>query len=245
MEPDNHYRFKEAFKGSAHVFLIAIHVDPSARKTWADIETAFMAEADGILLIRDYNTLANNHDVLATYKVARKRYWHSWIGVNLLGVSSPQAVLMVDHGTSGLWFDNAQIDEDNPESARFLADTRAKSDIFHLPDPPLIMPSVAFKGQAAVRDYAKVVHLAQPHADALVTSGVDTGVAPSTEKIRTMRQACEIPLGIASGISSENVGVYLDLGVDFFIVNTSISNTTTGRLDPDKVQELRDKIPRR
>lgn len=244
MKTDNQRRFFEAFHTLHHVFIVAIHVVPSPADTDRDIQVAFEGGADGIVLIRDYNTLANNDDVMQTYRVARRRYPTHWIGINLLGVHPAEAVMAIPHGTSGLWFDNAHISENDSGSGIYLQRVWSTSDVYHLPNPPLIMPSIAFKYQAPVKDYAKVVRLAQPHADALVTSGTATGEAPDAEKIRIMCEAANIPLGIASGTSIDNVETFMRLGVTFFIVNTKISDPTTGRLDPAKVKELRAAIPR-
>jgi hypothetical protein len=236
-------KFSTAFHDKAHVFVIAIHVTPDDIATRHDVEIARGEGADGIILIKDYNTNAIDADVLQAYDTARAAYPLWWIGVNLLDHPASSAVSAIRLGTSGLWFDQANIDEDGPKGATYLKEVRGRQ--LALRKDTLLMPSIAFKYQPPVKDLFRVIALAEPWADVLVTSGPQTGVQADWEKVSILCSSSRVSTGLASGVSIDNVQRYMDLGVKLFIVNTSISDPHTGRLDPKKVGDLRSKIPRR
>lgn len=232
--------YKESFRDCKTPLLIAIHVGLNPAETAGDIDVAFGEGADGIFLIKDYNTLATDDDVLAAYQVSRRRHALQWIGINLLDHMATEAVMAIKDSVNGLWFDRAYVDTD----AIYLEKVQKQRDIFR--SRTLLFPCVAFKYQKAIppERYGQVVKLAERHTDTIVTSGDATGVAADYNKIRAMRAATKLPLGLASGVSVDNVDEYLRIGVDFFIVNTSISNEA-GRLAPEKLAALRRAIPQR
>lgn len=241
MEETPRQRFRRAFHKKKHVFLVAIHVGPGAAQWISDINIAHEAEADGIIVIKDYETLATDSDVLEAYGHAKRTYSPWWIGVNLLDHNANQAVAAIPRGTDGLWIDRSYVEE-HKDGGQYL--DRVYRDLAMLRHTTLLLASIAFKYQAPVKDYALVTSLAAPHADVLITSGERTGAAADLDKVRIMRAATKGPLGLASGVSADNVQQYLDLDVDLFIVNTRISNPETKGLDPAKVEALRKKIPR-
>ncbi len=231
--------FKDSFPGAKAVFFVAIHVGLVPADTARDVDVAHDEGADGVFLIKDYTTIATDDDVMLAYRQARRKHALDWMGVNLLDHSAQDGlrVLATDH-VQGFWFDRAYVvrDADYLASVRKLQETLRPS--------TLLFPSIAFKYQERVTSYARVVRLAEPYTDTIVTSGEATGVAADIDKIRIMRTETKLPLGLASGVSADNVESFLQEGVDFFIVNTSISNDN-GRLDPGKVRALRAKIPAR
>lgn len=244
-------RLKKAFDGRASVFLVALHVT-HVRKQWEkDIGIAHAEGADGIIVIRDYNTLATDDDALIAYDYARKHYrdWH--IGLNLLGHRPDQAVLREANGVSSYWFDEAHINEESENGAKYFADVRRKSNNIHLPRSPLLIPSVAMKYKPQPKSLARVAQLLEPHADIIVTSGKKTDEPPTIEKMRELRKAVSCPIGIVSGIDADNVQSFLAEGVNCFIVWSSISQKerlegeVVEVLDPPKVAALRKKIPKR
>lgn len=237
-------RFNYSFRGRTPIFLIALHVTIERKDLETDLKVAHGEGADGVFLIYDYEATPrpNDHDVLGAYHYARSQHPSWWIGINLLDHEPKQVVLKTPKHTSGLWFDDPRIDERLGMSIEYLAGVQKKNDAAHLPNIPLLFASIDFKGQHRPKDPAKVARMANGFADALVTSGSMTGVPADPERVQLLRDATTMPLGLASGVSVENVKRYLDVGVDFFIVNTSIS--TEHRLDPKKVAALRAVIPR-
>ena len=74
--------------------------------------------------------------------------------------------------------------------------------------------------------------------DVVTTSGLSTGSAPDREKISRMKASIRNkPLAIASGISSDNVGNYLDIA-DCFLVATSLLVPGKEEFDPSRVKAL-------
>lgn len=229
-----HERFARAFEARRHVFVVAIHVTPTPKEWQKDIDVARDADADGIIVIRDYATLATDDDTMAAYDYARRRYMHWWIGINLLDHKPSEAVLRARHSTSGIWFDNVRVGDGKS--------MRLKSESFHLPTPPLLIVSVAMKYLRPDEGVAAAAKLVEPFSDVIVTSGNKTGEPPSIEKVNALCSAVNIPTGICSGTDESNVEMFVDLGVNMFIVNTNIS--TNGRLDLRKALRLRYRIPK-
>jgi predicted TIM-barrel enzyme len=157
-----------------------------------------------------------------------------WIGVNCLGLPGDQVFAQVSAAVAGVWIDDARVveeTEEQPEAERIAAARRASR------WEGLYFGGVAFKYQRPVTDYARVARLAARYADVVMTSGPGTGQAADRAKIATMKAALgEVPLAVASGITPENVGEYLDVA-DCFLVATGISASFT-ELDPERVAAL-------
>jgi predicted TIM-barrel enzyme len=233
-------KFETAFKGREHIFLVAIHVSPLQEEVAADIKVAHGEGADGIIVIKNTGSWATDDTVLRAYDSARGTYPKWWIGVNLLDHSALDALTTIRYDTNGLWFDRSHINETLAD-ASFLDSVRQKRDLQR--HSTMLLPSVAFKYQKRVHDPGAVAKLAEPYADVIITSGNKTGVPANIEKVNEMRNAVKCPLGLASGISMDNVEQFVDMGVNVFIVNTSISNDKTWNIDSKKVRALRAKIP--
>jgi membrane complex biogenesis BtpA family protein len=79
-------------------------------------------------------------------------------------------------------------------------------------------------------------------ADAIIVTGEKTGIAPSLEKIRKVKQAVgNYPVGIGSGFSRRNAMDYLP-EIDFVIVGTDLKyeSRTDNPVDIERVRELMD-----
>lgn len=226
--------FQEVFpKGRA--FLAVVHVQ-TEEQALRNAEIAFEGGADGIFLITHGSVSVV--DLLHIYYVIKKAYPGQWIGVNFLGLTPLDALLMVHlPGASGLWTDNAGIDlmsKDPAKSARLFWGLRTGP---YAQRQGLYFGGVAFKYQEPVRDVARAAKLAMLYMDVITTSGEATGSQPAVEKIRAMREAIGVhPLAIASGITPENVGQYLDIA-DVFLVATGVSSSFT-ELNPRRVKKL-------
>jgi predicted TIM-barrel enzyme len=105
----------------------------------------------------------------------------------------------------------------------------------------LTFGGVAFKYQEEVGTLEEQVRAGLSSVDVVTTSGPGTGVAASLEKISTMKSYLGgEPLGLASGISLENVEGYLPY-VNAYLVGTGIESSF-GVLDEIKVKDLRQAI---
>jgi phosphoribosylanthranilate isomerase len=101
-------------------------------------------------------------------------------------------------------------------------------------NPILYFGSIAFKGQPQPADLRTMTRLACLYMDVVTTSGEATGRAAEPAKLQVMHgEAGETPLGIASGITPDNVRAYLvasGISVDFH------------SLSPERVKSLNDLI---
>jgi hypothetical protein len=212
-------KFRKVF-GSKRVVLPVIHVR-DLKQAISNVEVARDAGADGVFLI--------NHEIsckslLDIYQMVAGKFPVFWIGINLLGMG-PFRVFDTIYGKGlriqGVWTDNARIDE-SPEE-EYQDEPERINRYFPLDTwPGLYFGGVAFKYQRKVFDVWKAAKIAARFMDVVTTSGPATGEAPEIDKIRLMKQAIgEKPLAIASGMTPQNVGEYLE--ADCFLVSTGIS----------------------
>ena len=223
-----------------YVFLPVIHVidyEQARRNTVLALDQG----ADGVFLINhemDDVRPVSAQALLAIRRRLTAELKDSWIGVNCLDLSAREQFEHVPSDVSGIWADNAHVDDTDVgrlEANQINEARRAFQGLY--------FGSVAFKYQRAVRDEAATAHDAQQFVDIVTTSGTGTGKAASIEKIARMKQAIGInPLAIASGITPENIEAYLPY-VDCYLVATGISHSFT-ELDPEKVSQLASLIAR-
>jgi predicted TIM-barrel enzyme len=213
-----------------HVILPVIHVvdEDQARR---NAHLARNAGADGIFLINHdlpYGRLLEIHSDV----VAEIPDW--WVGVNCLDLDAVEVFRHINANISGVWVDNALIDERNDDQHKAEIVLQAQKTMDW---KGLYFGGVAFKYQRDVRDIAQAAKIAVGYMDVVTTSGPGTGMAASTDKIRKMKSAIGvIPLAIASGITPENVPDYLPIA-DCFLVATGIS-TRLEELDRQLTQSL-------
>mgnify|MGYP000072399560 CR=1 FL=1 len=166
-----------------------------------------------------------------------------FVGVNLLGCDVPEAIDVIANNGSiidGVWSDNARMHLDNvghESGAHYGEVVRAKRQWFAWQG--LYFGGVAFKYQRPVppEQWGATAKYAAPWVDVITTSGEGTGIAAPPEKLRAMRDAIgDHPLALASGVTPDNIGDYLDT-VDAFLVSTGIEQSF-GVFDPAKVKAL-------
>lgn len=216
-----------------NVFLVVIHAVTKSQ-TLENIKIAHQEGADGVFLIS--HGAVSGLALLRFYRYVRTRYPSWWIGMNFLDHTASDALRMIPESASGLWVDDAGINEhakDPCESAKLLLEQRKQRVSWQ----GLYFGGVAFKYQQQVNNVAHVAQLAVPYMDVITTSGDATGQPPTVEKIWAMRNTIgDHPLAVASGITPENVDNYLG-AADAFLVATGISSSLT-ELDPARVRKL-------
>lgn len=193
------------------------------------------AGADGVFLI---NHAISGAELLTIHAAVREAFPGWWIGVNRLGVGPVNLFQGLPGGVTGVWADNARIQErqDAQPEADLILHARATSGW-----QGLFFGGVAFKYQRHVDDLQAAARIARNYMDVVTTSGPGTGQPAHVEKIRVMKQALgDFPLAIASGITPENVLDYLPWA-DCFLVATGISRDIE-ELDPDRVDILVQKV---
>lgn len=189
--------------------LPVIHVE-SVEQAERNLLRALEAGADGVFLI---NHSIHASDLVVIFRQLRQKYPDGWIGVNYLGLP-PYTAARLAEGASGLWMDGY------PKAN------------FDLKMP--IFAGVAFKYQQRAMDLSEEVQVVGLHSNVLVTSGPETGTPPSVEKLGRLRNLTAKPLGIASGLTPENVNQFLPFA-DYFLVATGVSTSFT-ELDPAKLR---------
>lgn len=234
-------RFDKVFR-NRRVFLPVIH-HKSIGHALESIRTCVRAGADGVLLINQGTFVRDEMSALATLRNnARAEHPGLWVGVNLLG--RPVGGW---HDYDATWADNAYPQGAEPRPA-YLDRMERWREAENRPNY-LYLGGVAFKYQPRVAPQvlATLTMQAAQDMDVVVTSGDCTGSPPTPEKIRTMRKAAEVmlgigrtPIGIASGISASNVRDYL-ADARVFIVASSIEDSF-GVINYDRAARLADLI---
>ena len=221
-----------------HVFLPVIHA-VTAEQALRNTKIASASGADGVFIINheiDGQRPLEFHALLAIRAQIAATLPDFWIGVNCLDLTAAEVFTAVDNSVPGVWTDNAHIDDADRDllAARMVDEKRQGYS-------GLYFGGVAFKYQAPVADEAVTARRAQAHMDVVTTSGAATGSPADMAKIHRMKTALgDFPLGIASGITPENVSAYLPY-VSCFLVATGISRSFT-ELDPARVRLLADLI---
>ena len=221
--------YREIFT-ARHTILPVIHVE-GVDQAIRNAEIARQCGADGVFLI---NHSISHSELLSAVPAVRQRVGAWWIGVNCLDLIPESAFEKIGSDISGLWADNARIDErsecqtaaEQVQAARIKSGWRG-----------LYFGGVAFKYQRPVEDLEAAALLAAGFMDVVTTSGPGTGMSAQPEKIATMKRALGThPLAIASGITPENVHEYLEVA-DCFLVATGVSSSFT-ELDPIRLKKL-------
>lgn len=231
--PTSTQRFQSTFP-RRHTVLAVVHVetlDQAQRNTRVAREQGI----DGVFLINHGMADEALLDIHAAVADAQPDWW---VGVNCLGLTPDQVFAAISPKVRGVWVDNAGIDE--AEEAQPYAEQVLAIRDARVPDC-LYFGGVAFKYQRPVEDLEAACRIAAGHMDVVTTSGPGTGYAAAIDKIHRMKQALGgVPLGIASGITPENVGNYLPYA-SVFLVATGISRTFT-ELDPVRVRALVERV---
>lgn len=184
-------------------------------------------------------------DVLALVLRVRHELPALWVGVNLLGLAPAEALThalaALGGRLDGLWCDDAGIEADHGALPRAQDFLRARQELGWT---GTYFGGVAFKYQRDVpfEHLAEVATIASRFVDVIGTSGLGTGRAADTAKVRAMRSGVpeHVPLALASGVSEENVGEY-GADVQAYLVGTALE-TSLGVLDAARVARLREKI---
>jgi hypothetical protein len=227
-------RLQNHFPRSGRVVLPVIHAE-TFDQTLRNAAIARTAGCDGVFLI---NHFISWPELLVIARKALDEFPGWWVGVNCLGLEPEEVVAQIDPDISGIWADNAGIDEcsaNQPKAEKFLQARQQNK------WNGLYFGGVAFKYQREVTELEQAAKVAARHIDVVTTSGPGTGRAAPRDKIAAMKRGLgEAPLAIASGITPENVSDYTDLA-NFFLVATGISHSFT-ELDPNRLKALLDAV---
>jgi len=224
-------KFYETFKTN-QVVLPVIHVEDKKQAFW-NAETAKKAGADGVFLISMRGM--DSEGLLEIQREVKKEFSTWWIGVNLLNKPTVKVFDGLSNDVSGIWADNAQINEwskkqFNADSIKLAKEKSGWKGIY--------FGGVAFKYQRHVDNLALAAQIATQYVDVITTSGDGTGLAPDYEKIAAIKASVgNFPIAIASGISPENVTKYKDVA-NCYLVATSLLIPGTENFDYSRVNDL-------
>jgi hypothetical protein len=221
--------YKQAFPGR-HALLAVIHV-LNGTQARENVRVALGEGMDGTFLI-SHGEVREETVIDLAHQAGRD----SWAGVNCLGITPRGVFRLLPPEVSGMWADDAGVDEREEEQPEAEAVTAAREESGWR---GLYFGGVAFKYQREVdrERLEKAASIAARHMDVVTTSGPGTGEAAEVGKISAMRRGLgDVPLAIASGITPENVAEYLPFA-DCFLVATGISKDFHS-LDPARVAAL-------
>lgn len=219
--------FRKLFSPNGKVAVFPVIHVLSTEQTIPNVTIAVEEDCAGVFLI--------NHDFeveqfLPIIREVRQQFPDTWIGINFLAVTGKHAFPMLAEleaggcRIDGYWADDACIDE----SAAIDAQTEA-AEILEVKRScgwdGLYFGGTAFKKQRPVKeaDFARSAEIAKHWMDVVMTSGSATGIETGTDKTRVFHEAVgSSVLGLASGITPENVDSYADL-IDVCLVATGIN----------------------
>lgn len=223
----------EEFKNE-HMIYPVIHVEDKGQAIGNTL-IARKAGCDGVFLI---NHKIDSEELLEIHAQVAEAVPDWWIGINCLGSTHQYMFSHTTPEMSGIWTDNAGIDEriDFQIDANYIKSLREKSGW-----KGLYFGGVAFKYQRPVEDLEKACEIAMKYVDVVTTSGPGTAQVADVNKIERMHKVLkDYPLAVASGITPDNVENYLDK-VTHFLVASGI-NKSWKHLDKKLVKKLVDKI---
>lgn len=208
--------------GDRRVLLPVIHCI-NERQVRAAADVAHENHADGVFLINQGGMAVESIPDLAASIASTIPF----VGINLLGGSRAALLNAAHFALDAIWSDRCDLTKHDRATANGAFCYEG-----------LFFGGVAFKYQPAVDDVGAAVREALDEAvDVITTSGDKTGEPPALAKIVAMKEAAgEHALGIASGITPENVRPFLPYA-DAFLVATGIESTF-GTFDPARLRAL-------
>lgn len=221
--------------------------------TLADCEATIAGGGDAIVLVNEFilegvkkTQFSSYADLEAAIKAVRAKFPDLKVGVNYLGdEGDPNGWkgafrLAREHGLAFVWTDVSGIDlikEAPPESLHDIAAARP---------PGVFYASGIHMKYTHLLDDGKTIEESALQAmgwlDGVIVTGLKTGVASDPGVVKRARAVLgTYPLGVASGVTAENVGAIKD-SIDFFIVHTGIQEKH--RIVTEKVAALRAALDR-
>jgi hypothetical protein len=221
--------------------------DYSLTHVLSHTEMAIENSADGVFLIPDYeneftgrNRRATPEDIVFYYKEIKKEFPDFPVGVNFLLLFKRMDTILIEQIKETV-FDMIQSDG-SFEQVLPLSEM-VSTEFF---------PGLAFKyskHENATGAVLKELCEKLPSGKNIIptTSGPATGIAADVGKIQEIRTylSADRRLGIASGITLENVDSFLTAGVTDFLVATWLRkevNEGYDMLDSDKICQLANRI---
>jgi len=155
----------------------------------------------------------DNENLIDEAKTLKMNYPNLWVGVNLLGVKTVDALQYNLENIDGLWSDQT-ISIDDFSKRTFNG---------------LYFGGLAFKYQPQPTDLEEACNNAKLTTDVATTSGPGTGKSATFYKLQVIRKFLnDHPMAIASGVDYSNIKQYNDLGINYALVASSIIDRING-----------------
>lgn len=212
---------------------------PLFEQACQDIDASLEGGADAVVLINEWSSL---QELESTLEAVRRKYPQAPLGVNYLGDDAePYGYrdsfrLAREYGLQIVWTDFSGVDlirEKPPVDLHAIEAARPPSVFYcsgvHMKYSTLLNPEKSIEASALQ---------AMGWVDGIIVTGPKTGIAADPTKVRRAREAIgRYPLGIASGVSAENVHEIAD-SIDFCLVASSLQDPAK-RIVREKVTRLR------
>ena len=219
---------KQKLEQKKKLFIPVIHC-LSRESIKHSVSVAHQSSVDGVVFIDQGNVHAETI-IKEIIPEVRRLYPKLPVGLNILG----NCMAALNAKPDFIWTDQSGIGLTDSDTFPLLPKNRDS----------LWFGGVAFKYQKQVpkEHWHLLASRAKEYMDVVVTSGDGTGVAIEPDKAKSFKEALttNYPLGVASGVTTENVNQILNY-VDVFIVASSIEKTF-GFLDLEKTKLLSDLI---
>lgn len=232
-------KFKQAFPDN-HSLIVALHVQ-NLQHALDGARIAIENGAHGVAVVTHMVTPEYGAYIAA---IIKEKYKYDKVLLNILQRKPIDTFKMITNSTiDWVWTDKAMIkgidrvhEKDNSADELLTWQQENECD-------KLYFGGLDFKYQKGLspEEYPFAVEQAKKYLDVITTSWAGTGISADSEKIKTIKKlAGDYPVGLASGISAENIHEYIP-HTDISIVATAISNDYRN-LNPQKVAELAKKI---
>jgi uncharacterized protein len=217
---------------------------PLESQAFSDVEASLEGGADAVVLINEWCSLEELERTLAA---VRRRYPQAPLGVNYLGhEAEPYGYrdsfrLAREHGLKVVWTDFSGVDliEEKPPVDLHAIEAERPAETFYC--------SGIHMKYSKLRNPAKTIEQSALQAmgwvDGVIVTGPKTGVPCDPAVARRARTVLgDYPLGVASGVTPENVQEIREL-MDFFLVASSLQDAGK-RIVRSKVEALRRALDR-
>ena len=239
--------FQQQFSPNGKVAVFPVIHVLTTEQAVQNVAIAIEEDCAGVFLI--------NHDFevekfLPIIREVRAQFPDVWMGINFLAVTGKDAFPILaeleadGYRIDGYWADDARIDESadingQAEAAEILEVKRSCG------WNGLYFGGTAFKKQRPVKeaDFARSAEIAKHWMDVVMTSGSATGIETGTDKAQVFRDSLgSSTLGLASGISPENIDSYADL-IDTCLVATGINlDGDFYNIDRNRLKKLLERV---
>lgn len=232
-------KYKSVFP-EKNVLLTVVHAS-TLEQTIENVRIAVDSNVHGIFLI---GHSMPSIELARIVKKVRSEFTEVWLGVNFLDLRPRQAFQTIGkleqqwYRIDGMWTDNPEIHGNNPGYSNQEANANAIREIGW---QWLYFWWVAFKHQQEPEDLAVACRQGKKYLDVITTSWPATGRPAEREKIERIRKLSDRhPIGLASGVTHENVHQFSEL-VDAFIVASSLNKERDFfNFDAAKVRDMSD-----